>query len=102
MDRIERISDMEKILDDSTAVISRLEETLEEYERLLPDLKRLCEYYDSAEWMRDYEADEAGKLPADLKRGVLSEDAVYDLLTEHRQLLVRILKVAAEATESIQ
>ena len=28
----------------------------------------------------DYEADERGELPPDLKRGVLSQDALYDLL----------------------
>ena len=32
--------------------------------------------------MKDYEDDEAGKLPSDLKRGVLSEDLVYDLIRE--------------------
>jgi hypothetical protein len=29
-----------------------------------------------------YEADERGELPPDLKRGVLSQDALYDLLEE--------------------
>ena len=36
-------------------------------------------------------------MPADLKRGVLSEDAVYDLLTDNRELLARLLEVAAES-----
>ena len=36
--------------------------------------------------------DEAGKLPKDLKRGVLSEDAVYDLITDHEHLLERMEK----------
>ena len=30
----------------------------------------------------DFEADEEGLIPKDLKRGVLSEDALYDLLSE--------------------
>ena len=37
-------------------------------------------YYTSGEWREDYEADERGELPPDLKRGVLSQDALYDLL----------------------
>ena len=46
------------------------------------ELRRvLTEYMDGGQWMKDYEADERGELPADLKRGVLSEDALYDLLT---------------------
>ena len=42
--------------------------------------RRLVEYYEGGQWLRDYELDEKGLLPAGLKRGVLSEDAVYNLL----------------------
>ena len=44
------------------------------------------DYYESGLWRTDFEADEAGELPADLKRGVLSEDAVYDLITDETEL----------------
>ena len=43
-------------------------------------LKVLSEYYTSPAWKRDFAADEAGLLPKDLKRGVLSEDGIYNLL----------------------
>ena len=43
-------------------------------------LRQLSDYYSSPEWKRDYAADEAGLLPNDLKRGVLSEDGIYNLL----------------------
>ena len=39
----------------------------------------------------DFEADDAGKLPKDLKRGVLSEDGIYDVLSDHYALTVRLL-----------
>lgn len=45
-------------------------------------LQELIEYYENGQWLADYEADEAGLLPSDLKRGVLSEDGVYNLLFE--------------------
>ena len=45
-------------------------------------LKLLDDYYTSGQWQRDYEADEAGMLPDDLKRGVLSEDGVFNLFSE--------------------
>ncbi len=45
-------------------------------------LKALSEYYSSDTWIRDFAADEAGLLPKDLKRGVLSEDGIYALLEE--------------------
>lgn len=43
-------------------------------------LAELTAYYESPQWLADYEADEQGLLPPDLKRGVLSQDGVYNLL----------------------
>ena len=40
----------------------------------------LVEYYESGQWLADFEADERGELPRDLKRGVLSQDGLWDLL----------------------
>ena len=34
------------------------------------------------QWIKDFENDERGELPLDLKRGVLSEDGLYNLLSE--------------------
>ena len=44
------------------------------------DVKTLETYYTSADWRFDFELDEAGLLPANLKHGVLSEDGIYNLL----------------------
>ncbi len=43
-------------------------------------LGQLSDYYGSPAWKRDFAADEAGLLPKELKRGVLSEDGICDLL----------------------
>lgn len=43
-------------------------------------LNALSEYSDSGLWLHDYELDEKGKLPKGLKRGVLSQDGLYNLL----------------------
>ena len=40
----------------------------------------LSEYLGSGAWLKDYERDEQGLFPAGLKRGVLSQDGLYDLL----------------------
>ncbi len=45
-------------------------------------LAELVSYYESGRWLSDYEADERGEIPSDLKRGVLSEDGLYNLLSE--------------------
>ena len=47
-------------------------------------LQNLIAYYDGPDWRSDYESDEHGELPQGLKRGVLSEDGVYNFLTNFR------------------
>ena len=48
----------------------------------LPNLERLVAYYSSPDWMRDHDASDEGLLPTRSSPRVLSEDAVFDLLTQ--------------------
>lgn len=100
MEQIERIRDMESCLDTSEKAIRELSEALSTYEEAQLQYRKLSDYYGSDQWMQDYADDEAGKLPRDLKRGVLSEDGVYDLITENRELLVRMLRLVTNALET--
>ena len=85
MTRIERITKMEALFDKSEEVVKRLEAALEDFAELEGDITELEAYYDK-DWRKDFEADEAGKLPKDLKRGVLSEDGLWNLLEDYRWL----------------
>ena len=71
--RICRIEQMEHIYDEV-----RTQNCADREEKL----KILIEYYESGQWLQDYEADEQGLIPKDLKRGVLSQDGLFDLLNE--------------------
>ena len=63
--------------------IAHYEKIMQETENGSPELlKALSDYYSSDAWKRDFAADEAGLLPKDMKRGVLSEDGIYNLLEE--------------------
>jgi len=95
-ERIERISLMEDRFDEVTRVLAALEEAVDEYEDFRSELDALKGYMDSGAWKEDYEADEAGLVPADLKRGVLSQDALYDLLHDADQIVARARKVLGE------
>lgn len=100
MEQIERIQEMERCLDASEKAVRELSEALTAFEEAQGQYRKLSDYYGSGQWMQDYEDDEAGKLPRDLKRGVLSEDAVYDLITENRELMIRMLRLVTGALES--
>ena len=75
---LNRIRRMERMFDALSAAHARGEalNALEE------EIRELTAYLDGGQWLADYERDERGGWPDDLKRGVLSEDAVYDLFTE--------------------
>jgi exonuclease V gamma subunit len=86
MKQIERITYMEQILDEATEAVSSLSEALEKYSAIQDNLQALTTYYSSKQWRQDFDDDSAGKIPKDLKRGVLSEDAVYNLLADVTRL----------------
>ncbi|MBR1851229.1 MAG: DUF4298 domain-containing protein [Bacteroidales bacterium] len=90
MNQIERISIMEERYDRVVAAVGDLRRALEQYVAVQADLAALAEYADGGDWLTDFEADEAGLLPEGLKRGVLSEDGLYDLLDEASQLATRL------------
>lgn len=75
-----RVREMEELFD-------RLRlrwENREEWNR--PDteemLQKLIRYSESGQWLADFERDEQGCFPPDLKRGILSEDALYNFLCD--------------------
>ena len=91
METIERIQHYEGLLDAVAPVLKDLEAALDRFDEVQAAVQELSAYYGSEEWHADLAEDEAGKLPADLKRGVLSEDGIYDVLSDHYALTVRLL-----------
>ncbi|MBR4162624.1 MAG: DUF4298 domain-containing protein [Solobacterium sp.] len=101
MKQIERITKMEKILDTSNAVAQSLLQALTEFEENIPEYNLLVSYYESSEWKNDFEDDEKGLLPKDLKRGVLSEDGIYNLIETNQEiydLMEKILEIKNDTT----
>lgn len=86
MEQIERISRMEQLLDDVSEAIKRPSIIAGKYEELQQAVNTLTEYYESEEWKQDFADDENGKLPHELKRGVLSEDGIWNVLNNWHEL----------------
>ena len=78
---ITRIKEMEDRYHEVTRVLGELDMAIEEYNDFKDELATLKDYMESGQWKKDFEADEAGLVPSDLKREVLSEDGLYDLLS---------------------
>ena len=92
MDQIDNIKKMEVIFDKARKNIDDLTENLQQYHNLQGEIEELVSYYQSEQWMKDYTDDEEGKLPSDLKRGVLSQDGVYDLLNDEKEMIAELLE----------
>ena len=74
-EQIKRITYYEKLMDTA----EKLKSGTSQKKKALAELEK---YYTSDAWKQDFAADEAGLLPKELKRGVLSEDGIYNMLDE--------------------
>lgn len=75
---IVEIQEMERCFD---ILSGKTAEDIRRDPELKRQLERLEKYYVNGRWLEAYTLDEQGRLPKDLKRGVLSQDGVYDLLS---------------------
>ena len=96
MEQSERITYMEQILDEATEAVSSLSKALKKYSAVQDKLQELFAYYSSEQWRQDFDDDSAGKIPSNLKRGVLSEDAIYNLLADVTRLEDQMKKLTSQ------
>ena len=84
-----RIEDNEKKLDTLNKVVLSLDKHLDDFEDVIHEYYELNEYYGSKDWFQDKEDFESGKIK-NVKAGVLSEDAVWDLDERINDLTTRM------------
>lgn len=89
-EQIRRIKQMEKRLNRASSAVRRFSSALDKFEDVQDAIAALDDYYSCELWRKDFADDEAGLLPDDLKRGVLSEDAIWNLLSDYRELITRL------------
>lgn len=93
MTQLERVAAMEAALDQVSAAARHMEQARAEFEQARPAFEALSAYYGGADWKKDFADDEAGRLPPDLKRGVLSEDAAWNALNAYREIQESLSKI---------
>ena len=81
---------MEEKFDSLQQSVRALEDAITQSQDFRDNYKALKKYMDSGKWLKDYEADEKGELPPDLKRGVLSQDGLYDLLQDASDVIISL------------
>ena len=89
---IDRISKNEERLDSLLLSVKNLEQALCDFKSKQKDLSLLKKYYGSKNWVQDKEDYEQNKIPK-VKAGVLSEDAVWNLLEDIDDLIVEMKRI---------
>ena len=81
-ERLLRIIKMDRYFDELLAENLRTRGLYSASKTLQNKLNALKSYYQNGLWLQDYESDERGELPRGLKRGILSQDALYNFLSD--------------------
>lgn len=83
---VKRIKELESVFDEVSKTLKeepiKLNNT--EYQN---KIKILVDYLDSGMWLKDYELDEKGLIDQSVKRGILSEDGLYNLIFEIQEFI---------------
>lgn len=85
-DAVNRIRQMEMSFDALEKAVRENPSAILEDGSLKALLNGLLQYYESGQWLQDYELDEQGLLPQDLKRGILAQDTLFDFFDRIRQI----------------
>lgn len=96
MKSFEHIEKMETIMNSHEDIIKKLDDDLDFIENHQEDYNSLIEYYFSEQRNQDLEDDKNGIIPKTMSRGVLSEDLIYDLMSDYYDLGIRMLEVSAK------
>ena len=83
----QHIYQMEAILDTAQQKMDALEQRIADYKEYQTKIQELEAYYTSQQWKDDFAMDKEGKFPKRLKRGVLSEDGIYNMLERNKEIM---------------
>ena len=97
-ERIQNIQKHEEALDRINAFLEKLELVADEWQKIMPEMKSLFEYYNSPQWMSVYDAYNDGVIPQ-MKCGVLSQDAIFNTLFSMRSVSIQLMKSAIDTIE---
>lgn len=88
----ERIVKNEERLNSALSSIKKLEDALNEFKSNKKNIDLLNKYYGSKNWFKDKEAFEKNII-SNIKAGVLSEDAVWNMNEDISELMEEMTKI---------
>lgn len=90
------VQELEAKYDAFKPKLDRLQEALADFQASYSDYTQLTGFYGSEDWFR------LRDLPANgIKSGILSEDQLYHLISDHNELLGELLKISSQMYKHI-
>lgn len=83
----ETYEDYKELLEKVNEILDKLEDDREDFDELV-------EYYYSEQFQKDYDDSNEGKIDSSINQGILTEDAIYDLMGDDYYLALRFLDLA--------
>ncbi|WP_297282277.1 DUF4298 domain-containing protein [uncultured Anaerococcus sp.] len=96
----EHVKKYTKIYEDHSALIESLSKELEKFKEHQKEFKKLEKYYYSEEFTKDHDASNRGEIPETINQGILTEDAIYDLLGDNYFMAKDLLDVANDIIQN--
>ena len=97
MEHSQTIEQMESYLNSAQEALTNLAHSLDELQKIQPNIAALTAYHGSDEWFQARDLALNNALPKELRHGVLTEDLTYNLLSDHHELAIRMIEIAAES-----
>jgi len=88
------VVEMTEVYKEHKKLLDKLSSSLEEFKNHQKELEKLEKYYYSDKFMEDYDASNKGEIPDDINQGILTEDAIYDLLGDNYYMARELLDLA--------
>ena len=90
----DHIVELTKIYEDHKELTDKLADALKDFRYHQKELEKLEKYYYSEDFMRDYDASNKGEISSEINQGILTEDAIYDLLGDNYYMAREMLDLA--------
>ena len=75
-------------------LLEKINEILDKLDKDRKDFDKLVEYYYSEQFRKDFDDSNEGKIDPTINQGILTEDAIYDLMGDDYYLALRFLDLA--------
>lgn len=88
---IKKLEKLTRIYKEQLKLIENLDKAIDEYRDHLSFYKELKSYYYSEEFFKDLDDSNRGDIDDFVDQTILSEDAIYDLISDNYELVLKLL-----------